>query len=132
MIPVPENMTDAGVHVPLTKLKPTTLMVSVTAPRPRLVGQAPPRPYGPRLMFRQLVQVAGAALGFVTITLRLPMAAPLVTESRTSGGSASNDVVVAVTPVPETVTMLPGTKPVPMMDTGTFTRRGRWTQARRS
>ena len=117
VIPVPENTTEDGVQVPLTKLKPTTLMVSLIGPAAHLGGQ---RGQAVRALVdvQAAVQVAPASPGFVTVTLRLPIAAPLVTETSAVRWVASTKVVEAVTPVPEIATVLPATKPVPTMDTG--------------
>ena len=82
MIPVPENWIEAGVHVPLTKLTPTTLTVSVTAPRPTESGTAA-MPYGPWLIPRQPEHVPAAVPGFVTITSRFVSDALVVTETVT-------------------------------------------------
>src|SRR5262249_49307002 len=100
------------------KLKPTTVTVSLMAPRPTESGSAA-IPYGPWLTFRQFVHVAAGAPGMLTMTLRLPVAAEVVTETGTT--SCVGVMVVgapAVTPDPEKLTVLPGAKPVPVMVIG--------------
>src|SRR5262249_26107750 len=68
---------------------------------------------------RQFVHVAAGAPGTLTMTLRLPVVAEVVTDTGTTICVGVMLVgVPAMTPLPEKLTVLPGAKPVPVMVIG--------------
>jgi hypothetical protein len=111
VMPVPENDTVA----PLTKFVP------VTVPSP---GPAPWEPelgfievvVGPVLTVKHPVHDALPVSGFVTVTLRAPVVAPVVIVMLTVTWVALLNVVeLTVMPVPENEAVAPLWKPVPVI-----------------
>jgi hypothetical protein len=117
VIPAPENETEPLVQVPLRKFEPVMTMFWFVAPRPRELGLSDVI-VGAAAIARQFVQVADNGPGFVTVTLRLLMVAPLETVMLAVRLVALLKAVeLTVTPVPETATADVGTKPVPVIVT---------------
>src|SRR5581483_262862 len=104
---------------PLAKSDPMIRTASLVPRAP--VDGATEVTRGPGSIVRQPAQVPAAAPGFVTVTSRLPVAAPGATEIRTTSCDRSVDVIEStVTPEPETETAAPFAKFDPSIFTCAF------------
>ena len=104
VMPPPEKRTAEAGHDPARKLEPVMTMVWPAAPWPRELGLRN-QMFGAAVMPRQLVQLALAGPGIVTVTFRSEVAALLDTEMSAIKCEGSVKLVeLTVTPPSEIVT----------------------------
>jgi hypothetical protein len=112
-MPVPENATEEFGHVPATKFVPLTVTFCVT-PCSNDDGETDVAVSAAFTVKPPLVPTPES--GFVIVTVRAPVVAPLATETGTvSCDELTNDVEPTVRPVPEKVTTAPLTKLEPLI-----------------